>query len=198
MSCYIVGGSQRMGTSMMMQALMAGGLEADFDPARNALNRNGDDHYRPNASGFCELSRPQYNALGFPRAHEGRLIKVLNEDLVRLVPGDYRVVFMRRDLEEARQSYEAFLKPPHPLWQWLGRRLTDAEARQRLDDLEGILRARRDCRVTTLWYRDVVENPDVAFMALWRDGWPIEIASAAATVDPALCRMRREELEAGI
>ena len=106
---YIVAGSQRTGTSMMMQALMAGGLQADFDPSRDQMNAQyGDEDYKPNAGGFYELRKDQYHAVGFPRAHEGKLIKVLNEGVLKIAPrsaGDpYRIVFMRRDAEEMRQS----------------------------------------------------------------------------------------------
>ncbi len=199
MSITIVAGSQRCGTSMMMRCLIAGGLEADYDPSRDQMNaRWGDAHYQPNAGGFYELRGEQYRAPDFPRAHEGRLIKVLNEGVLRIAPRQaedpYWIVFMRRDPEEMRQSWQAFFGPRavHPLW----RHGPDGAATF-LDTIEGILRMRRDCRVLRVEYRDAVDRPHVVFARLRDAGLPIDPARAAAEVDPALCHMRREELEVG-
>lgn len=196
MTIYIVAGSQRTGTSMMMRALMAGGLEADYDPSRDAMNdRHGDDHYRPNDGGFYELRRDQYQASGFPRAHEGKLIKVLNEGVLKIAPRSqadrYKIVFMRRDFEEMRQSWVAFfgVGADHP-----GLR---GDAQQRMADILGILRLRRDVDVLPLQYRDVVAAPLRTFEALAAIGWPIEPGSAAAEVRPELCHMKLEELAIG-
>ena len=189
---YIVGGSQRTGTSMVMRALMAGGLTADFDPKRDAMNeRHGDEHYKPNAGGFYELQRAQYQAIGFPRAHEGKLIKILNEGILKIAPRSpedpYRIVFMRRDPEEMRQSWEAFFGPQavHP-----GLRVS-------MDDILGVLHLRADCVVVSPEYRAVVAAPLAVFEYLAAQGWPIDPEAAVATIDPALCHMRREELAVG-
>ena len=221
MPTYIVGGSQRTGTSMMMQALMAGGLEADYDPNRDRMNdQHGDEHYKPNAGGFYELRREKYQAIGFPRAHEGKLIKVLNEGILKIAPRDpadpYRIVFMRRDPEEMRQSWQAFFGPnsTHPVLRgtmgdvddWCTmqpatkrdlRAIEWACVEQRMNDIVGTLRNRVDCDVQELWYREVVMEPALVFDMLAEAGWPIDPEKATAVIDPALCHMRREELAVG-
>ena len=193
---YIVAGSQRTGTSMMMRALMAGGLQADYDPSRDQMNdQYGDEDYKPNAGGFYELRKDQYQAVGFPRAHEGKLIKVLNEGVLKIAPRSaedpYRIVFMRRDAEEMRQSWQAFfgVNMTHP-----------AADDERQDIIEGALRMRRDCDVVTVRYRDFLTGPphhSAWFSLMVYHGWPIDPATAAATIDPALCHMKREELAVG-
>lgn len=44
---YIVSGFMRSGTSMMMQALIAGGMQASFSTQRNQFANNlADDYYQ--------------------------------------------------------------------------------------------------------------------------------------------------------
>ena len=55
---YIVSGFMRTGTSMMMKALEAGGLEAAYQQSREAMRkRYADEHYDPNVGGRYELRR---------------------------------------------------------------------------------------------------------------------------------------------
>ncbi len=50
---YLVSGDMRTGTSMMMQALEAGGLEAVYNENRDRMNQQyGDKDYQPNGGGF--------------------------------------------------------------------------------------------------------------------------------------------------
>lgn len=190
---FIVSGFMRHGTSMMMQALEAGGLDAAYDESRNQMNEQfGDDYYKPNEGGFYELKPKDYKAIDFPRAYEGRLIKCLFGGMAQLQPGNYRIIFMLRDFEEARQSYEAFFHQKAPFQKeevFLAHR----------DRALGILRQRRDCRVFALQYREVLEHPLFWFRYLkWFGGFPINPKKAAAVVDEKRCRFRREELEEGI
>lgn len=176
---------------MMMQALEAGGLEALFSGNDNALNRRfGDKNYKPNGGGFYELPDKIYQQSGFPRMFPGKLIKLLCGGITQIVAGDYRIVFMRRDPEEVRQSHEAFFSKPPP---YIGECYTSL-----MEDKIGILRQRRDVQITVLWYRDVVNAPLEAFRRLKDSGWPIDPVAAAAIVNPNLCRYQLEQLEVGI
>jgi len=109
MTILIVSGNMRSGTSMMMDALTAGGLNPCHKKSRdNSLGKHAGEGYHPNPNGFYELEASDFKEVGFPRKFEGQLIKVLYGGLYKMVPGDYKIVFMRRDQEESRQSYEAF------------------------------------------------------------------------------------------
>lgn len=188
---YIVSGFMRTGTSMMMAALEAGGLDPVFNPSRDDLNdRHGDEHYKPNEGGFYELSRQQYQQIGFPGMYAGRLLKCLWGGLPRLCPGQYLVVFMMRDPEEIRQSFEAFFGTTAP---------PSLKQYKSIMDLSvALLRNRRDTHVHVLQYRDAVDQPLRSFRRLRELGWPISVDEAAAIVDPDLCRFRLEGLEVGI
>lgn len=188
---YIVSGWMRSGTSMMMKALMNGGLTGYYDESRNKMNDNyGDEHYKPNEGGFFEPKKDDFADWDFPKMHDGKVIKVLHSGIPKLPPFQYNMVIMRRDVEEMRQSYEGFFnnKPPKVL--------------DRYEKLMTLLvdhaDNRRDMKWTMLNYRDVVENPRAAFSSLLKNGFPIDVEKASQTVDPALYRYRKERLEVGI
>lgn len=174
---------------MMMNALIAGGLIPAFSN-RNLNERFGDEQYLPNPDGFWELTRKEYRQLGFPRMYEGKLIKCLAGGIIRLVAGNYKIVFMMRDFEEIRQSHEAFFgNEPQ---------INAEQYEQRMSDTLGILRQRKDVLVQPMQYRDVLEEPELAFGVLRGQGWPIDEFAAAGVVDQDQCRFRCETLEVGI
>ncbi len=188
---YIVSGYMRTGTSMMMKCLEQGGLSPVFSEHRESLNQKfGDKYYKPNEGGFYELTREQYNQIGFPRMYSGKLIKCLFGGTYRLVVHNYKIVFMMRDPEEIRQSYEAFTEEPAPP-------ITKCY-NEVMNDCIDILKNRKDTDVTVLQYRNVVDNPRDAFKLLKDNGWPINIDKAVAVVDEKLCRFRKENLTIGI
>ena len=193
---YLVSGYMRTGTSMMMGALIAGGLEAVYSDERQRLNDDwGGDGYTPNER-YWEPTATMMREEGFPRMHDGKLLKVLYGGIPNLAPCPHgiRIVFMRRHPEEIRQSEEAFFKRRKaPPW------LEDSGYEERMSLAVEHAHNRRDVRsVTEFQYRDVVADPAEAFRYLRDIGWPIDAVRAAATVDPALCRFRLEELEVGI
>ncbi len=191
---YIVSGYPRSGTSMMMRALIAGGLDGVYRDARNAMARRASDaEYAPNPGNeLFELADWEYQAPGFPRAFAGKLIKAVtvHARALDVVPGGTRVVFMRRDAEEIRQSYLAFFP---------NRRAPTSE--QITNEVEWTLRQMRDRRsfeVAEFRYREVLAAPFGHFAELAGRGWPIDAAAAAREVDPGQIRYRAETLAAGV
>lgn len=190
---HIVSGFFRSGTSAMMQALIAGGLSAAYSEDRNKLaEQHADEHYHPNRSGLYEVPLKEYGGLTFPLQYQGKLIKVMLWALDHLAvnPEGYRVVIMRRDPEEIRQSFEGFFgKKCAPLDEYY----------ERIERAANALANRRDVRsVCVTNYFDVVANPELAMIRLRGDGWPIDPLEAAAIIDPSQYRFRRELLTAGI
>lgn len=190
---YVVSGFMRTGTSMMMRALEAGGLEACYRQSRDVMkDRFADEFYDPNIGGLYELERGDYQEFGFPRKYAGKLIKALNVGVPRMavMPGGIRVVFMRRDTEEIRQSYDAFFDKQLRNVEHLERNMADII--ERIQNRKDVL------FLDVFWYREVVEKPLEHFKKLVEHGWPIDPSVAAATVDPALCRYKLENLTVGI
>jgi hypothetical protein len=178
---------------MMMAALEAGGLVACKNKERDDLaNLCADEAYHPNKNGLYELSDQDLRQLDFPRPYEGKLLKVLYNyaPRMRVMPGGLKVIIMRRDLEEIRQSYDAFFEaqlPPATLIATHLERLTEAMY-NRKDVLS----------VHEFQYRAVVADPQKCFEQLKEDGWPIDVTKAVSVVDPALCRFKKEALTIGV
>jgi hypothetical protein len=185
---YIVSGYMRTGTTMMMQALQAGGLETSYNPDRDKLlGQCGDEFYSMNPDSLMEIALHEYRQPGFPLQYEAKLIKVMQWGLVGLEPHAYRVVFMRRDPEEIRQSYEAAMGVK------LGRGF---QARYEKDTAHALrlVYNRRDVAVHECRYADVVADPLPIFQRL---GWPIDCAAAAAVISPDRYRFQRSKLQEG-
>jgi len=175
---------------MMMAALEAGGLNAVRSDERDQMNKVfGDADYEPNGRGFYELPGREVNTPGFPKQHEGKLIKVMYSNVALIAPMQYKVVFMRRNSEEIRQSFEAAF----------GTVIPDMKKYdEAVDAVVALCNNRKDMEVVELQYRDVIDAPEEAFSMLWEHGWPIDVPACAGKVDGTLCRFRIEELSKGI
>lgn len=188
---YVVTGYMRSGTSMMMQALQAGGLEAFYRPERDEMNtRFGDEHYQPNPGGFFEIYSSDVEDPEFVAKCDGKVVKVLHSAIPHLPAADYRVVLMRRDPEEIRQSYRAALMEPADM------AFLETYS-ERMDALQAHMTS-RGMDVVALDFSDVIERPLYAFYQLISRGWPITLTAAAPVVNPALYRFRLPLLEVGI
>lgn len=190
---YVVGGWMRSGTSMMMQALHAGGMQAAYSDQRERLRtRHADEHYDPNVGGLWELDRADLGRRDLPHGFEGKLIKVLRRRPARFArtPGGVRLVYMLRDPEEQRQSLQAFLGRCPP-----GVERIAAETAANL----AAIRAHPDIEVMTLRYEQVLGDPAGALgQVAGFMGVELDVAAAAAVVRPELRRYRVDELIPGM
>lgn len=195
---YIISGMPRSGTTCMMRALEAGGMTVASSPERDQMAAiHADQHYQPNPdSKLYEVPLREYGNVDFPLQYQDKCVKILlwGLDGLAVNPDGYRVIIMRRDPEEIRQSYEAFFGHPlrHP---WM------AEYEQRIRRAEVTLNNRLDVNsVDVVDYRELIDSdPEVVFDGLWLEGWPIANSKkAAATINPNLYRFRRERLTVGI
>src|SRR6188474_1124359 len=102
----VVSGLPRSGTSMMMNMLAAGGLEILSDGERAADIDN--------PKGYFELERiknlEKETDKSYLRAARGKAVKVISF-LIKDLPdeNDYRVLFMRRDLDEVLVSQKKMI-----------------------------------------------------------------------------------------
>lgn len=102
---YVVSGLPRSGTSMMMKMLEAGGLSPVTDKIRTADDDNPKGYYELEA-----VKRTKQDPSWVATA-EGKVVKVIAQLLPDL-PSDrhYKVVFMRRNLDEILASQTKMLK----------------------------------------------------------------------------------------
>jgi len=198
---YIVSGYWRSGTSLMMRALTAGGLDPLYQEGRSEeLNRVlGTEDYAPNPAYF-ELDARVMSRFDFPLGHDGKLIKCLTAGIPTLYPMDYLMVGMWRHPEEIRQSYNAMTRKQGvvaPTWLDYG---PDQLARyeRRMDLLRDHVHNRRDMQYVEVKYRDELQADPVGTFTRLRDcGWPINVEAAASAVEPERCRVKLEALVGG-
>jgi hypothetical protein len=185
----IVSGLPRSGTSLMMQMLVAGGMQALTDGQRGADQNN--------PRGYFELEAVKHTSTddSWLAQAEGKVVKVVHLLIQRLPPNlEYRVIFMQRDLSEVVASQRAML-------QQLGRpgaNIPDsklaaifegqlAEALQRVANNPNF-------HILPVQHREVIQQPAVVAqrIAAFLDGG-LDSERMAAAVEPGLYRQRRQQ-----
>lgn len=184
---FVVSGLPRSGTSLMMSMLEAGGLELVVDHQRTPDEDNPRGYYE-----LEDVKRLSEDA-SFIDEWPGRAVKVISELLQHLPEGHrYRIIFMRRDLDEVLASQARMLErrgEPVPS--------EDAQAEMRrgfilhLEEVERYVRARDDVDVLWVSYNRLMADPEkmAGRVARFVDR-PLEIGPMVARVDPALYRHR--------
>lgn len=186
----LVSGMPRSGTSMMMQMLTAGGLDALTDEKRPADsdNQKGYFEYEP-VKGMKRQSN-------WMPAAKGKALKVVAPLLRRLPPPDefaYRIIFMERDLDEVIASQ-------HTMIERLGKtgaRQSDADLaknfRKQLQLVQKFLSA-GGIPVLYVQHRDCIEKPAAQAERINRFlGGSLDEAAMAAIVSGELYRHRGGE-----
>jgi len=174
MFAYIVSGTQRTGTSMMMECAERGGLEICWDESRDKaihLQMPGN----PNAH-FYELEPPRQWFMPMSE-FRGKCIKAMGSNFLGRDGGPFKVVYMVRDRDAQRQSIKFACNQENTL------------ATQEMLDKEFLGKIRVSDQVDSLIildYEDVIKNPLDSFRKLQDDGWPIDSVKAASGVRPEL------------
>jgi len=185
---YIVSGLERSGTSLVMQILQAGGVPCAFDTA----SRPPDDN---NPRGYFELeggkiiSRLRDGTL--PLAdYRGRFIKITAYGLKFLPPGNYRVVYTERNIEEVLDSMEVMTGEKDP-----DRAETRASFVKLNEMIKGLIGGRGDVKILFVNYNAIVKDPaaEVRRMAGFIGLPGIDEKAMAAAVDARLYRKRRPQ-----
>lgn len=155
----VVSGLPRSGTSMMMQAFQAGGLEPLTDGKRTADSRN--------PRGYMEFEAVKSPGSYGDWLHEaqGKVVKVISHFLTHLPATQfYNVVFMVRDLDcviRSQKDMSEFFS---------GVALDDTQGgdlrgayEKHLQDVLHWLHCRPNFRILLMPYEDVIDAPDIAF-----------------------------------
>ena len=183
----IVSGLPRSGTSLMMQMIDKGGIPALVDHVRKADEDNPKGYYE-----FEPVKQTRKDASWLKDA-SGKVVKMVHMLLLDL-PADYtyRVVFMRRHLQEVIASQNHMLvrrgKPVDEL-------PTDkliAMFQAQLDKVDRHLQAHRNFRVLRVNYNEILQDPAPAVAAVNAFlGGEMDTEAMLAVVDPSLYRNRR-------
>ena len=179
----VVSGLPRSGTSMMMAMIEAGGIELVTDGERRADEDN--------PKGYFELERVK--ALDRDAAWladcPGKAIKVISRLLSSLPPDyTYKVVFMRRDMNEILASQRKMLERRNETSE-----VGDDEMRamffEHLDDVMVWLDAQENFSVKYASYNRLLSEPDALVSSL-AEFVGFDAEKARARIDQALYRNR--------
>jgi hypothetical protein len=185
---YVVSGLPRSGTSMMMRMLEAGGIAPFTDGERTADIDNPEGYYEFRRV----MDLEQEPDKSWVRGARGRALKVISF-LLRHLPDDnaYRIVYMRRELDEVLVSQDKMLDR-------LGRAAAggDMEAMKesyRNDIVAARLFARKapNMEMIEVQYADAVADPNAAARRVNEFfGGLLDEAAMAAAVKQQLYRNR--------
>ncbi len=160
---YVVSGLPRSGTSMMMRMLEAGGIESFADGERAADIDNPEGYFEFERVKDLENDPDR----SWVRRARGKALKVISF-LLRHLPDDnaYRIVYMRRHLDEVLQSQDKMLDR-------LGNAAPDADLAKmkeayRNDIIAARLHARKQpcMEMIEVQYAQVIADPIAAARAV--------------------------------
>jgi hypothetical protein len=183
----IVSGLPRSGTSMMMQMIHAGGIPALTDEIRKADEDNPKGYYE-----FEPVKRTKKDASWLKQA-PGKVVKMVHVLLLDMPPGyEYRVVFMRRALEEVIKSQDVML-------QRQGKDSGDLSKEQlirafsgQMEKVEKYVAEHPNFKMLQVNYNQMINEP-APLVAQVNDflGGDLDTEAMMAVVDPSLYRQRK-------
>jgi hypothetical protein len=185
----IVSGLPRSGTSMMMKMLAAGGVGIMTDGGRRADIDNPKGYFEYDRTKDLETETDK----SYIREGRGKALKVISF-LIKDLPddNDYRVIFMRRDLDEVLASQDKMI-------QRLGTTDSSADAEAMKEAYRNdIVRARLICKkrpnfeLIEVDYRSTIEDPaETASRVNAFLGHRLDEEAMRQAVDESLYRNRR-------
>jgi hypothetical protein len=148
---YIVSGQERSGTSMLMQILHAGSIPTAFDDSRPADENNVKGYYElEGGKVISKLISKQFPIENY----KGNFIKITAYGLKYLPPGDYKIIYTERHIEETLDSIKKMIK---------GNEFNRDETRESLLKLDMMIKNeiknRDDIQVLFVNYNKILENP---------------------------------------
>jgi hypothetical protein len=183
----VVSGLPRSGTSVMMQMLHAGGLPAVTDQIRTPDDDNPRGYFE-----FERVKQVKADKTWLPGA-VGKVVKMVHMLLYDLPPEyQYRVIFMRRNLEEVVASQRVMLQRQGKL----GAAIPDAQLIRIFDDqVAKVLKwldAQPNFRTLQVVYPELIADPRGNAQRIDEFlGGGLDVDAMAGAVDPKLYRNRR-------
>lgn len=183
----VVSGLPRSGTSLMMQMLEAGGLEVMTDQQRAADDDNPRGYYE-----LESVKRLRKDNTWVSDA-QGKVIKVIHLLLKELPETfEYRIVFMRRHIEEVLSSQAKMLERQGTKGASLEPGKLAAIFQKQLDELDAWLAQRPQFRVFDVKYHELIAEPQpIARQINAFLGGDLDEQAMVDVVDPSLYRQRK-------
>lgn len=185
----VVSGLPRSGTSMMMKMLEAGGIDPLTDEIREADIDNPKGYYE-----FERVKKLDKGDTAWVPEARGKAVKVISA-LLRHLPDDerYRVIFMRRALDEVLASQRKMLERRDEL----DEDATDEELKElflkHIDHVHAWSDPRDHIELLEVSYNDLIEEPEAGAKEIGRFlGGGLDTQAMAEVIDPDLYRNRKE------
>ena len=183
---YIVSGVVRSGTSMMMQILSAGEIPIAFEKKL----RPSDEH---NPKGYFELEggkiidRLREGTLKIDK-YKGKFIKITAYGLQYLPPGNYRIIYMERNLDEILDSMQKMAGI-----QDKDRNATKESFRKLNEKIKKEMSTREDVNVLLINYNNTLSSPEITMKKIFNflEQPSMNLEKMINTIDKSLYRERR-------
>lgn len=186
----IVSGLPRSGTSMMMRMLAEGGIEPLIDHVRKADEDNPRGYYE-----FEPVKKTRQDANWVPQA-VGKVVKMVHLILKDLpLDTDYRVIMMRRHLDEVVKSQNVMLSRHGKDADTLPEdRMKDIFRSQIKDVQDHMNRHVGRFRWIEIDYNEALRDPKTAIENLNVFLGDLDTEKMLAVIDPALYRNRANRM----
>lgn len=182
----IVSGLPRSGTSMMMRMVDEGGIPALTDNIRKADIDNPKGYYE-----FEPVKRTRQDPSWLEQA-PGKVVKMVHLLLLDLPKTqEYRVIFMRRKLEEVVKSQNVMLEHKGKSAQGLADEQVMALFRQQIRQIEDYMQANTNFKCLQVDYNQLLANPGPCVERINEFlGGGLDTGKMLQVVDPTLYRQR--------
>jgi hypothetical protein len=183
----IVSGLPRSGTSMMMRMLEAGGMPALTDEIRKADFDNPNGYYE-----FEPVKQLRNQASWIANAY-GKAVKMVYALLYELPRNHaYKVILMKRNLEEVIASQDAMLRRQGKDTGTLGEAEMAQFFRDHLERLQVWLNGQENFASLSVDYNNFVKDPAATVVEIDRFlGNGLDTTAMTKFLDPTLYRQRR-------
>jgi len=183
----LVSGLPRSGTSMMMKMLEAGGLPVLADHLRRADEDNPEGYYE-----FERVKKIETDQAWLPEAR-GKVVKMISA-LLKHLPATYpyKVVFMRRKIEEVLASQRQMLIRRGKPTDATGDEKMAAYFAHHLKSVEQWLASQPNVEVLYVSYNELMQDPQARCAAVARFlALPLDAQRMASVASGQLYRQRR-------
>ena len=186
-SIVVVSGLPRSGTSMMMNMLVEGGMQAVIDNIRTADEDN--------PKGYYELEKVKQldKDNSWIGECQGKVVKIISM-LLKPLPTtyNYKIIFMRRKMEEILDSQRQMLVRRGQPTNTIADEKMAEMFNKHLKDIENLIASRPNMDCLYVSYNEVLENPLVNIESI-NDflGGQLNRPAMLEVVDKTLHRQRR-------
>ncbi len=183
---YIVSGLERSGTSMIMQILRAGDITIAFDTKRQPDENNPKGYYE--LEGGKIINKLMDGTLILEK-YKGIFIKITAYGLKYLPPGNYKIIYTERNIEEILDSMEKMTGKKDE-----NREETKDVFTKLNNMIKKLIKNRGDVEVLYINYNEIMSNPEkniekvVKFLNLSDK----DLDKMIKSIDKNLYRQRRE------